>query len=193
MQHAGLFLYPRTRKLITSSLHMNKIRRAPTFLTPPPPPPKRRKSQSTKSVSWKCKEGVKVFNYWRRKHEDDIKLRSKKEIQSQKIHPLRSYPVINKIIWPLIIHHHIFFFKRFHCPMLISPASRSPLLKFTAASFPCRKRIYMYRKSARSLSMVIFLGNRKARSRLVPPGKSRPIVNMMMYNKWPNNFIDNWV
>ena len=113
MQHAGLFLYPRTRKLITSSLHMNKIRRAPTFLTPPPPPPKRRKSQSTKSVSWKCKEGVKVFNYWRRKHEDDIKLRSKKEIQSQKIHPLRSYPVINKIIWPLIIHHHINYWSRF--------------------------------------------------------------------------------
>jgi len=141
MQHAGLFLYPRTRKLITSSLHMKKIRRAPapppaqrlecmpyvdaagtpwfperarqpTFLTPPPPPPKRRKSRSTKRVSWKVKEGVKVFNYWRRKHQDDIKLRSKKEIQSQKIHPLRSYPVINKIIWPLIIHHHINYWSR---------------------------------------------------------------------------------
>ena len=112
MQHAGLFLYPRTRRLITSSLHMNKIQRHPTFLTPPPPPPKKRKSQSTKRVSWKCEEGVKVYNYWRRKHENDVKLCAKKEIQSQKIHPLRSYPVINKIIWPLIIHHHINYWSR---------------------------------------------------------------------------------
>jgi len=94
---------------------MNKIRRQPTFLTPPPPPPKRRKSRSTKRVSWKCGEGVKgvkVYNYWRCKYKDDIKLRAKKEIQSQKIHPLRSYPVINKIIWPLIMHHHINYWSR---------------------------------------------------------------------------------
>jgi len=112
MQHAGLFLYPQTRRLITSSLHMNKIQRAPTFLTPPPPSPKRHKSRSTKRVSWKCEEGVKVYNYWRHKHKDDIKLREKKEIQSEKIHPLRSYPAINKIIWPLITHYHINYWPR---------------------------------------------------------------------------------
>jgi len=112
MQHAGLFLYPRTRRLMTSTLHMKQIRRPPTFSTPPPPPPKRRKSRSTKSVSWQPEKGVKVYNYWRRKHENDIKFREKRVITSTKIHPLRSYPAINKIIMPLIIHYHINYWSR---------------------------------------------------------------------------------
>lgn len=107
MQHTNFFLYPQTRKLITSTLQMNQPRRPLTFLSPPPPPPKRRKSRSTKKVSWKVKEGVKVFNYWRSKHENDIKFREKRVITGTSIHPLRSYPVIRKIIWPLIIHYHI--------------------------------------------------------------------------------------
>ena len=53
-----------------------------------------------------------------------------------------------------------FLLKRFHCPSLISPLRRSPLLKLMGASFPCRKRAYMYRKSLRNLSMVIFVGSR---------------------------------
>ena len=111
MQHKGLFLYPHTRHLVTSTLNMNQINRMPTFLIPPPPapaqPPKRRRSNSNKNVSWKGKEGVKVFNYWRTKHKNDIKFREKRVITSTSIHPLRSYPVINKIIWPLILHYHI--------------------------------------------------------------------------------------
>ena len=75
MQHTNFFLYPQTRKLITSTLQMNQPKRPLTFLSPPPPPPKRRKSRSTKKVSWKVKEGVKVFNYWRSKHENDIKIK----------------------------------------------------------------------------------------------------------------------
>jgi len=112
MQHAGLFLYPRTRKLITSSLHMNQIHRPPTFLTPPPPVPKRRKSRSNKRVSWHCEKGVKIYNYWRCKYENKIKFREKKKIKSQPRHPLRSYPIINKVIWPLIIHYHINYWSR---------------------------------------------------------------------------------
>jgi len=112
MQHAGLFLYPRTRKLITSSLHMNQIQRPLTFLTPPPPAPNRRKSQSNKRVSWHCEKGVKIYNYWRCKHENNIKFREKKKIKNQPRHPLRSYPIINKVIWPLIINNHINYWAR---------------------------------------------------------------------------------
>jgi len=112
MQHAGLFLYPRTRRLITSSLHMNQNHRPPTFLTPPPTPPIRRKSRSTKHVSWRGEEGVKIYNYWRYKHEDDIKFREKIKMKNEARHPLRSYPVINKIIWPLIMYYHINYWSK---------------------------------------------------------------------------------
>jgi len=102
MQHKGLFLYPQTRQLVTSTLNMNQLNRIPTFLIPPPPAPaqplKRRRSTSNKNVSWKGKEGVKVFNYWRTKHKNDIKFREKRVITSTSIHPLRSNPLLFHLV-----------------------------------------------------------------------------------------------